>query len=561
MERQETGGGLGVDEMKSSGVAFAESPANRRPDMQSQPLWLAGPAYVVAYVAMVWVSLAFASTPFGIVPWGPETGLSFAAFFVLGKRIWPFMVVAVAAADLIVRGHDFPLAAQIFAPMIIGGGYAIALTILANPMWRFDPALRTFRDVQLLEATAIVSSILIALGYAAVLVVTGILPRAESGPAVFEFATADLIGISVIAPFLLLLHASGRVPRPTLENLMQAASIIAALVLAFGFASLPHFRLFNVIFFPIIWIALRHGLQGTTWGLLFTQVGLIAALSTLGDQAGNLAAFQGLMLVLAFTGLAIGGLVTERRRVEQQLRLNQESGAEIFRLGSAGELATAIAHEINQPLTAISNYTRLIQQYLEDGMGDRAMAIEAASKVAAQVGRTDAVVKSFRDLVKRGRPQMKPERVPEVFRETLGLISPTLQREGVDVSVSIERGIRRIMIDKLQIEQVLINLISNAVEAMAANTSGEKRLWLRAQNTTDAKEVEITVSDNGPGFPPEFDIRRPALLASAKEDGLGVGLSFGRTIVESHGGQLMIGGGPDGAVVSIRLRAQSGTAS
>ena len=130
---------------------------------------------------------------------------------------------------------------------------------------------------------------------------------------------------------------------------------------------------------------------------------------------------------------------------------------------------------------------------------------------------------------------MKPESVDEVFRETLGLISPTLQREGVDVAVSIERAYRRIMIDKLQIEQVLINLISNAVEAMAANTLGEKRLSLRAQNTTDAKEVEITVSDNGPGFPPEFDIRRPALLASAKEDGLGVGLSFSRTIVESHG--------------------------
>ena len=98
---------------------------------------------------------------------GTRDRLSFAAFFVLGKRIWPFMVVAVAAADLIVRGHDFPLAAQIFAPIIIGGGYAIALTTLANPKWRFDPALRTFRDVQLLEATAIVSSILIAFGYAA----------------------------------------------------------------------------------------------------------------------------------------------------------------------------------------------------------------------------------------------------------------------------------------------------------------------------------------------------------------------------------------------------------
>ena len=205
---------------------------------------------------------------------------------------------------------------------------------------------------------------------------------------------------------------------------------------------------------------------------MLTQIGLIAALSRLGDQAGNLAAFQGLMLVLAFTGLAIGGLVTERRRVEQQLRRNQESGAEIFRLGSAGELATAIAHEINQPLTAIANYNRLIQQYLEDGKGDRTMAIEAASKVAAQVERTDAVVKSFRDLVRRGRPQIRSESVHEVFRETLGLISPTLQREGVDVTVSIERDTRRIMVDKLQIEQVLINLISNAAEAMSANASG-----------------------------------------------------------------------------------------
>ena len=523
------------------------------PDMQSQ--WLVGPAYVAAYVGMVWLSLAFAATPYGVVPWGPETGLSFAAFFLVGKRIWPFMLVAVAAADIIVRGSDFPIAAQIFAPIVIGGGYAVALTMLANPKWRFDPGLSTFRDVRLLETTAIVSSSLVACGYTVLLVATGILPRAEAGAAVFQFATADLIGISVVAPVLLLLRSTGRLPRPTIENFLQAASILAALVLAFGFPSLPHFRLFNVVFFPIIWIALRHGLQGTTYGLLLTQIGLIAALSRLGDQSGNLAAFQGLMLVLAFTGLAIGGLVTERRRVEQQLRRNEEFGAEIFRLGSAGELATAIAHEINQPLTAIANYNRIVQQYLQDGKGDRTMAIEAATKVAAQVERTDAVVKSFRDLVRRGRPQIRSESVHEIFRETLGLISPTLQREGVDVTVSIERDTRRVLVDKLQIEQVLINLISNAAEAMSTNSFGQRHLSLHARNAKHGSEVEITVSDNGPGFPSEFDIRRPALLTSAKEDGLGVGLSFSRTIVESHGGELMIGGGSDGAQVSLRLRS------
>src|SRR6185437_3969310 len=91
-----------------------------------------------------------------------------------------------------------------------------------------------------------------------------------------------------------------------------------------------------------------------------TQIGLIVALQLSGPQSATVTTYQGLMLVLAFTGLAIGGLVTERRRFEHELRLNQESVTHIFRLGSAGELTTAIAHEINQPLTAISNYARFI---------------------------------------------------------------------------------------------------------------------------------------------------------------------------------------------------------
>ncbi len=531
------------------------------PDIKSQPLWLVGPIYVAAYALMVWFSVIFAPTPYGTVPWGPETGLTFAAFLLSGQRIWPFMMVAVGAEDIILHGNNFPIGAQVFAPIIVGGGYALALTWLVNPKWRFDPHLRTFRDVQLLEATAILSSVLVAFGYTVLLLVTGLLPRTEAWQAIFQLGTADLIGISVVTPFLLLLYSAKRLPRPTIEALVQAASIIGALALAFGVTSFPHFRLFNVVFFPIIWIALRYGLQGATYGLLLTQIGLIAALYRLGDQTGNLAAFQGLMLVLAFTGLAIGGLVTERQRVEQQLRLNQKSGAEILRLGSVGELATAIAHEINQPLTAIANYTRLIEQYLVEDKGDRNTAIEAVTKAAVQVGRTDAVVKSFRELVKRGRPQIKAETVHDVIRETLELISPVLQREGVEVTVSIERNVPRIMVDKLQIEQVLINLIANASEAMSVNKFGDKHLHLRAKNLSGTGEVEITVSDNGPGFPPDFDIRRQALTGSTKEDGLGVGLSVSRTIVESHGGVLTIGGSAKGAVVSMRLRAQPGAVS
>jgi signal transduction histidine kinase len=540
--------------MLNSAIRPGAWQVNQDAGLKALPTWTAGLLYVSAYVGVVWLSLRFLSIHLGIVPWGPETGLCFAAFLIFGKRIWPFLLLAVAAANLLLRGSGLPMPVQIFAPFIIGGGYAIALSILVSPRLRFDAGLRTSRDVQLLLTTAVVSTVAIACAYVTLLLATGALPRSEVASAVYQFATADLIGITVITPFLLLLAHASRLPRLTIEGGLQAMAIVASFIPAFAVTGLPHFRLFNAVFFPIIWIALRQGLQGATYGLLLTQAGLIVALVHLGEQAGSMAAFQGLMLVIAFTGLSIGTLVTERRRVEQQLRLNEKSIAEIFRLGSAGELATAIAHEINQPLTAIANYTQIIQHYLEDGYGDRTMAIEAAKKVSAQVGRTDAVIRSFRDLIKRGRPEMKPETVGEIFRETLDIVAPLLQREGVDVEVSIARDTQSVLADRLQIQQVLINLMANATEAMAKNRDGDKRLFLIASNAPGGDGVAITVADTGPGFPKGVDIRRPALFTSSKPDGLGVGLSFSRSIVENHGGEMQVGGGPGGAVVSIKLR-------
>lgn len=529
---------------------------NRGPGLNALPTSVGGMLYVCAYVTVVWLSLKFSSTQFGVVPWGPETGLCFATFLILGKRIWPYLIVAVAAANLLLRANELPLLAQILLPFIIGGGYALALTVLADPRLRFNPTLQSSRDVRILGTVALVSTIAVACAHVALLFLTGVLSSDQVGPAIVQYATADLIGIMIVTPFLLLQYQARRLPRITIEGVLQGATIIASLVLAFAVTHLPHFRLFNVAFFPIIWIALRSGLRGVTYGLMLTQIGLIAAIPHIPDQAGNLAAFQGLMLVLALTGLAIAALVSERQRVEQELRLNQNSVAEVFRLGSAGELATAIAHEINQPLTAIANYIRLIQHHLEDGKVDRKMAVEAATKVAAQVDRMDAVIKSFRDLIKRGRPQLKFETVNDIFRETLDIVSPMLQREGIDVAVAIPRQTRKVLADKLQIEQVLINLIANSTEAMATSSNRERRLSLSAFNSPGGQGVDIIVADTGPGFPAGIDIRQPALFTTSKADGLGVGLSFSRSIVENHGGELQIGGGEGGAIVTLRLRSK-----
>ena len=528
--------------------------ADRMSRIQSLPTWLSGLGYMLSYVALAWLSIATSSAPFGIVAWSPETGLSFAAYLIFGNSFWPYLIASVALANIILHGSAFPLAYHILNPVIVGGGYALALRWVQSSRWQFDINLKTLRDVLVLETTAIVSATAVACVCVLLLVECGLLSTSDIGFNMFRSAVGDLIGISIVAPFLLMFASAGRFRKPTREAILQGLSIVAALVFAFSFTNLPHFRLFNVMFFPIIWIALRSGLEGATYGLVVTQIGLILALQLSGPQSASVTTYQALMLVLAFTGLAIGGLVTERRRFEQDLRLNQESVAHIFRLGSAGELTTAIAHEINQPLTAISNYARFIQRYLEREDGDKRSALEAVTKMTDQVDRTAAVIKNLRDLIRLGRRQIGQQDVHVLIREALDFLEPNLLRTSISVKVSIARDICEVMVDRLQIEQVLMNIISNAIDAINDAGSDERLIIIDGANLEDGR-VEIIIRDSGPGFPADFNFRQSGIRSSSKREGLGVGLSLSRTIVEGHGGELLLGGNKQGAVVQIRLKA------
>lgn len=528
--------------------------ANRMARMQAAPIWLIGPAYIIAYVVLEWLSVISSTPSFDIVPWSPAIGLTFATFLMFGRRFWPYLLIAVAASNVILR-RDLPLLVQLLSPIIVGGGYAVALNWVQHSRWQFDIKLGTLRDVLLLEGTAIISSALVATASILLFYVSGVL-TAEAVPYnIFRYAVGDLIGVSIVTPFILIVAGSGGIPKPNLETCLQGLAIVAALVFAFGFSSLPHFRLFNVMFFPIIWIALRHGLKGATYALVVTEVGLIIALLISGPQLAGVTTYQSLMLVLAFTGLAIGGLVTDRRRFEQDLRLNQDSVSQIFRLGSAGEVTTAIAHEINQPLTAISNYTQLVQEYLVKGEGNREIAIEAASKVASQVDRTAAVVRNLRDFIRLGRRQIGEQSPHLLIREALDLLEPNLQRTGASVKVTIARNIRNAAVDRLQIEQVLMNIISNAIDAMSENDPMKDRLISIGAANIDSNRIEIQVQDSGPGFPPGFNLKKSGIRSSSKKDGLGVGLSLSQTIVEGHGGELILENKGQGALVRIRLNS------
>jgi signal transduction histidine kinase len=141
-----------------------------------------------------------------------------------------------------------------------------------------------------------------------------------------------------------------------------------------------------------------------------------------------------------------------------------------------------------------------------------------------------------------------------LIREALDLLEPNLLRTSISVKVSIARDIWEVMVDRLQIEQVFMNIISNAIDAINDAGSYERLIIVEGINLPDGR-VEIVIRDSGPGFPEDFNFRQSGIRSSSKREGLGVGLSLSRTIVEGHGGELLLGGDKRGAVVQIRLKA------
>jgi signal transduction histidine kinase len=518
------------------------------------PAFVAGLSFLVCYSLLDGASLVFPYAHVGITPWNPSMGLAWAFILLFGPRLLPLLFVAPLLADLLVFGLALPWWVKIFSAAISAGGYAVALSVLLHPKTRFHASLGTVRDMVLLMGAAIAATGAVALAHVTLLVASGNLLAADYQWALLRYWIGDLIGIAVVTPFLLIHAAAGKLPRPSLETALQALAIILALYMIFGLTGSAHLRLFYVLFVPIVWMGLRKGLEGATSGLVLAQIGVVVGLLLTQEKAASVTSLQALMLVLALTGLAIGVVVSERRRAERQLWLNQEAMSRISRLGSMGEFATAIAHEINQPLTAISNYTRLVKRYMETGAGSKDAAVEAAGKAVAQVERTAAIIKSLRDLIRLGRSEIAPQSVQRIVRETVELLEPNLPRRKIEIKPRIPKDLPLVLADLLQVEQVLLNLVWNAIEAIESTGRRESGVISIEATTRERGLVEISVTDTGPGFPHDFKVASVGPSQSTKRDGLGLGLALSRSIVEAHGGRLTIGGGGSGAVVRFTLR-------
>lgn len=513
---------------------------------------LIGLIYLVAYAFLDWVSYISPIAPVGVTPWNPATGLSFALVLLLGREYVPWLFIAPMVASAVVLDLQLPTAVHVLGAVIVGAVYSAATTLLTLPRVEFDRTLSTKRSLLLLIAVAAVSTGVVAIAYVGLLTAFGLVAPDGVLMTTAHQWIGDMIGVTVVTPFLLILFTRRRILVPSLE--LAALIVVLALTLAAVFGLSDTFRVkhFYLFFLPVMWTAVRFGLEGVTGGLVLTQIGLMAAMQYAGVDASEVTAYQALMIVLALTGLTIGAVVNEQLRTQAQLRRNQEALERAARLDTMGAFAAALAHEINQPLTAIANYTRLAKMAVEKQPADTETARTAAEHAVLQVDRAAEVVRRLRDFIQLGRNEMIPHATGELIREAISHCKFEMQASHVEVETRISRNLPPVVCDGLQIQQVLINLIRNAAESISSSGRSDGRIVVEA-DLTDSNRVIVTVRDNGPGFDPDILARALTPFATTKEEGLGLGLALARSTAETHGGQLSVESTGGGAAVSFTL--------
>jgi two-component system sensor kinase FixL len=230
--------------------------------------------------------------------------------------------------------------------------------------------------------------------------------------------------------------------------------------------------------------------------------------------------------------------LTERQRTEARLQELQTELVHISRLTAMGEMASALAHELNQPLSAIANYMKGARRLLEGRSDEDATLIrDAMEKAAEQSLRAGQIIRRLRDFVSRGESERRIESVKKLVEEASALALVGAKEHGVRVRFQIDPGHDLVLVDKVQIQQVLLNLIRNAIEAMEES---ERRDLMIASRYCDDDMVEVSVSDSGPGIAPEIASQLFQPFVTTKRYGMGVGLSISRSIIEGHGGQISV---------------------
>jgi two-component system sensor histidine kinase DctS len=256
--------------------------------------------------------------------------------------------------------------------------------------------------------------------------------------------------------------------------------------------------------------------------------------------------------------------LSAQRRVEELSRQQQERLQATARLATVGEMASLLSHELNQPLAAIASYAAGSMNLLDapqaypGATGDelRGLLRQAIARIAEQAERAGRVIKSVHDFVRRREQPREALSAEMLLDDVLPLVRLQARKSGTRIELDLPAPptpMPRVMCDRTMVEQVLLNLARNGIQAMEQGTAPDERVLTIRVRPARGRWVCFELGDAGPGIPPDVAARLFTPFFTTRADGMGLGLSLCRTVIEQHGGALDFGPGPDGRGATFRF--------
>jgi two-component system, LuxR family, sensor kinase FixL len=502
-------------------------------------------AFLVLYMALDWVSFVHPMRGANISPWSPQCALAVALLLWRKDAFWLVWLAGVAG-EAILRVDPAPLLATAVTAGLLAGAY-LGIAIAIGRLGIGAQGTTSRRDVLLFLLVAIAGALAAALLRVGAWAALDVVPADRLLPAVHRGWVGDAAGLLVLLPLLLVLgsrirrEASAALARTPEFWLIGLTSAVAVAVV-FARPAEDLFKYFYVLFVPVIWAAARFGAIGSVWTSAVVQLLVLTAFHSARYVPLTVFELQTLMAVLASTGLLLGSTLDEREEAARRLR-------ESLRMAAAADMSAALAHELNQPLTALSSYAMsaqfLAEQLRRDNPEAAGPLVQVTQRLVDEASRSAEVIRRLRDFFRNRSSEFLLTELGPLLQDCACGQQPRARSCGVQLRCQAAADLPPVWVDRVQIAVVVRNLIANALDAATAAPGPHPAVLVEAV-PEGARAVVVSVLDSGRGVAPGDLQRVFEHQVSAKPGGMGVGLSISRAIVEAHGGRLWAEPGPGG---------------
>ncbi|HXU41354.1 MAG TPA: MASE1 domain-containing protein [Burkholderiales bacterium] len=514
----------------------------------------------VGYYAAARVGFAFTLQPNPISTLWPPNALLLAVLLLAPARAWWWLLAAALPAHLLIE-----LQSGVPTAMVLGWyasncsealiGAALVRAFAPGPL-RLD----SLRKAGLFLLCAVLAAPLLSSFFDAALVRLIGWGESEYWDLVQRRFASNVLAELTVGPLILTwaTFSSARLRAATPARYAEAALIFGGLfavcLVAFDLPQIDARAAPALFYAPLpflLWAAVRLGTPGAASAIALLTVATIGgAVSGLGPftdrTAEDTAREMQLFLIAASVPmLLLAVALEERSRAEREAHEQRLQLTHLARVAMLGELSGGIAHELNQPLTAILSNAQAAQHFIANKTGSPQVLSEILQDIVLADLRAGEIIRRLHTLFKRGETQFRPLDMNTVVGEVLDIARGDLATRSVDVRRHLGESIPAVSGDRVELQQVLLNLVVNASEAMSAGTAPGRRV-LTVCTGTEAGMVKVSVIDSGPGFPAEQHERMFEAFYTTKAQGLGLGLSISRAIVRVHNGHLWGEANPGG---------------